>query len=98
MPSGAARTGRAALPAALLALVVLLPVAPGLLRGQSFYFRDLSRHFFPLRRFALEGLRHGELRWWNPYVHEGVASSLPPISYPPDLLQLLWVDERWFSI
>src|SRR5262245_17746922 len=95
MPS---RAGRAALPAALLALVVLLPVAPGLLRGQSLYFRDLSLHFFPLRRFALEGLRQGELRWWNPYVHEGTPTSLLPIGYPPDLLQLLWVDERWLSL
>jgi hypothetical protein len=89
---------RAAVPSALLALVVLLPAAPGLVLGQSFYFRDLSRAFFPFRRFAVEGLRQGEVRWWNPYVHEGVPLSLPPISYPPDLLQLLWIDERWFSI
>jgi hypothetical protein len=94
-PSTPARTAGGAL---LLSAVVLLPVAPGLFLGQGFFFRDLSRHFFPLRRFAAEGLRRGELRWWNPFVQEGVPLSLPPISYLPDLLQLLWIDERWFSI
>jgi hypothetical protein len=83
---------------ALLAVVALLPVAPGLLLGQSFYFRDLSLQFLPLRRFALEGLARGEVRWWDPYVHEGIPLSLPPIGYPPALLEVLWIDERWISI
>jgi hypothetical protein len=84
--------------AALAAAVAFLPFVRGVLQGGCFFFRDLSLYFFPLRRFAIEGLLAGELRYWNPYVHEGVPVSLPPVSYPPDLLQLLWPDERGFSL
>ena len=81
----------------LVALVALLPFAGGILAGRSLYFRDLTLQFFPLRLFALEGLRHGELRFWNPYVHEGEPSSLPPISYPLDLLQAFLPSEAGLS-
>jgi hypothetical protein len=69
------------------ALLTLLPFARGLVRGQSFFFRDLSGYFLPLRVFALDGLRQTELRFWNPLVHEGEPLSLAPIGYPVDLLQ-----------
>jgi hypothetical protein len=81
-----------------VAAVAFLPFLRGVLQGRCFFFRDLSLHFFPLRRFAVEGLRAGELRFWNPYVHEGVPLSLLPISYPLDLLQALLPDERGFSL
>lgn len=81
-----------------VALLTLLPFARGLASGQCFYFRDLSRQFFPLRRFALEGLLKGELRYWNPLLHEGEPLSLPPISYPLDLLQLALRDETGLSL
>jgi len=80
--------------AALVALVAFLPFARGVLSGASLYFRDLSLHFFPLRRFALEGLRRGELRFWNPYVHEGVPLSLPPLGYPLDLASIAGLLDR----
>lgn len=83
---------------ALVALAVLLPFAPGILTFRSFYFRDLSLQFFPLRRFVVEGLRQGEVRWWNPFEHAGEPLSLPPVGYPLDLLQVLWPDERGFSL
>ena len=82
----------------LVAVVAFLPFARGVLAGSSFYFRDLSRHFFPLRRFAAEGLRQGELRYWNPLVHEGEPLSLLPLSYPPDLLHALLPVEWTFSL
>jgi hypothetical protein len=84
--------------AALVALVAFLPFARGVLSGASLYFRDLSLHFFPLRRFALDGLRTGELRFWNPYVHEGVPLTLPPLGYPLDLLALAWPHEPLLSL
>jgi hypothetical protein len=83
--------------AGLAALVALLPFLRGLVSGASFYFRDLSLYFLPLRRFALEGLAAGEVRSWNPYVHEGVPLSLPAAGYPVDLLQLLRPDEAGVS-
>jgi len=84
--------------AAAVAVVAFLPFARGTLAGRAFYFRDLSRQFFPLRRFAVEGLLHGEVRYWNPLLHEGVPLSLPSVSYLPDLLQLLRPNEAGFSL
>ena len=84
--------------AAIVAVVAALPFARGLLNGHAFFFRDLSLHFFPLRRFALDGLRAAELRYWNPYLHEGIPSPFPPISYPLELLQLLRPDEWGLSM
>lgn len=87
-----------AVAAAVVAVVAALPFARGLLGGHAFFFRDLSLHFFPLRRLALAGLRAAELRYWNPYLHEGIPSPFPPISYPVELLQLLWPDEWGLSL
>ena len=82
----------------LLAVLALLPFARGLVRGGSFFFRDLAGHFFPLRLFAVAGLRAGELRYWNPLTHEGEPLALPPVGYPPDLLQVLWPSEASLSL
>ena len=83
---------------AVVAAIAFLPFLAGALLGRTFYYRDLVVSFFPLRRFALEGLRRGEVRFWNPYVHEGEQLAFPAISYPVELLQLLWPDERGFSL
>ena len=86
---------RAFLVAGLVAaLVSFLPFLRGVAAGHSFFFRDLSRQFFPLRLFALEGLRHGELRFWNPFDNEGVPLSLMPAGYPLELLQMLYRARR----
>jgi hypothetical protein len=81
----------------LLALVALSPFLRGLVNGASFYFRDLSLYFLPVRRFALQGLAAGEVRLWNPFVHEGVPLSLPALGYPIDALQILRPDEAGLS-
>ena len=44
-----------------------------------------------------QGLAAGEVRLWNPFVHEGVPLSLPALGYPIDLLQLLRPDEAGLS-
>ncbi len=95
MPSARRREWAAA---AAVAVVAFLPFLRGALAGASLYFRDLSLHFFPLRRFALEGLRAGELRFWNPFVHEGVPLTLPPIAYPLDLVAVAWPHEPLLSL
>ncbi len=88
---------RVGLAAGAVALISILPVAPGLLSGEAFYFRDLSNQYLPQQRYAVEGLRQGELRYWNPYVHEGEALFPPPLGYPLDLLQIPFGDERGLS-
>jgi len=79
-------------------VAALVPVLPALLRGESFYFRDLARYYLPLRQFMVEGLRQGELRYWNPLVFEGLAEVFPPLSYPLDLLQVLLGTETGFTL
>jgi len=83
---------------AAVAGVTSLPFLRGALSGQAFFFRDLSRQFFPLRRFAVEGLLRGEVRYWNPLLNEGVPLSLPALSYPLDVLQLIFRNEAGFSL
>jgi hypothetical protein len=82
----------------IAALLAFVPFARSVLRGESFYFRDLALYFFPVRRFVVEGLRGFEVRFWNPYVHGGAPVALPPIGYPVDLLQVLLSDEKGFSL
>ncbi len=84
--------------AALVGVLAFLPFIRGVASGASFYFRDLALYFLPLRRLALDGLRSGEVRLWNPYLHEGVPLSLPAVGYPLDLLQLLRPDEVGISL
>ena len=79
---------RATFAAAVVMLVSFLPFARGLLAGQSLFFRDLAGYFFPLRLFALAGLRAGELRYWSPLTHEGeplpfCPSPIRSISFRP---------------
>ena len=84
--------------AALVGLVAFAPFLRGASSGASLYFRDLALYFMPLRRLALDGLRSAEVRFWNPYLHEGVPLSLPAVGYPVDLLQLLRPDEVGISL
>src|SRR5215510_14004984 len=83
---------------AAVATLSFLPFLAGVVLGRCFYYRDLVVVFFPLRRFAVEGLLRGEMPFWNPFVHEGEQLALPAVSYPLDLLQLLFPDERGFSL
>ncbi|HET7293287.1 MAG TPA: hypothetical protein VFM88_12740, partial [Vicinamibacteria bacterium] len=83
---------------AAAATAALLPFARPLLGGEAFFFRDITRTFFPIKRFVGEGLSHGELRFWNPLLHEGVPLHMGPFSYPIDLLHALCVDERFFTV
>src|SRR5438445_6392530 len=75
--------------AALAAAAAFLPFARGVASGHVLYFRDLAILFHPYRQYAAEGLRAGQLRFWDPYVHEGVPLVYPPVGYPLDLLQAL---------
>jgi hypothetical protein len=72
----------------LLPLVVLLPDLRAALPGLSYYFRDFTVTFYPLRLFAARELAEGRFPFWNPYLHEG--SFMLPAAYPLDLLLALW--------
>ncbi|MBN2372109.1 MAG: YfhO family protein, partial [Vicinamibacteria bacterium] len=70
----------------------------GLFAGDTFYFRDISRAFYPQRLYAVRGLLQGEIRHWNPLVHEGIPLFPPPIGYPIDMLQMLMPSEHGLSL
>jgi hypothetical protein len=86
-----------ALALAAAALAAALPFLRGVLLGRILYFRDLAVLFYPYRQYVVEGLRAGQLRFWDPYVHEGVPLLYPPLAYPLDVLQAAWADRRAIS-
>jgi len=67
--------------------VALLPDPGAALPQWTYYFRDISLTFLPLRQFQAGELATGRLPFWNPYVHEG--EFMLPSFYPPDLLHVL---------
>jgi hypothetical protein len=85
-------------PALLAALLAALPFVKPLALGESLYFRDASRTFFPIKQFVAEGLRAGELRFWNPHLNEGAPLHLSPLAYPLDLLHALRPDPAFFTL
>ena len=79
----------------LLVPVALLANPLAALPRASYYFRDLSLAFFPLRLFSAQELKAGHLSLWNPYFFEG-SFQLPTL-YPPDLLHALWPSPVFIS-
>lgn len=72
----------------LLVLVSLLPNLRAAWPDQSYFLRDFSLTYYPLRDAIVAGLRDGRWSWWNAYLHEGCAFL--PMLYPLELLQALW--------
>jgi len=70
-----------------LIVVALLPDPWAALPQWTYYFRDISLTFLPLRQFQASELAAGRLPFWNPYVHEG--EFMLPSFYPLDLLHVL---------
>ena len=93
LPSAAQRLGRW-LPL-LLVPTALLPDLAAALPQRTYFFRDLSVAFLPLRLFAAREMREGRLALWNPLVFEG-SFQLPAV-YPPDLLHALWPSSVFVS-
>jgi len=86
LPAGVRRLGRW-LPL-LLVPTALLPDLAAALPLRTYFFRDFTVTFLPLRLFAARELREGRFALWNPWVFEG-SFQLPAL-YPPDLLHALW--------
>jgi len=72
----------------LAALTSLLPDLAAALPLRTYYFRDFSVTFYPLRLFAARELAAGRWPFWNPYIYEG--SFFLPVLYPLDLLHALF--------
>lgn len=72
----------------LLVPVSLLPDLGAALPLRTYFFRDFTVTFLPLRLFAARELREGRVAFWNPFVFEGTFQL--PAFYPADLLHALW--------
>ena len=72
----------------LLVPTALLPDLAAALPLRTYFFRDFTVTFLPLRLFAAREMREGRFALWNPLVFEG-SFQLPAL-YPPDLLHALW--------
>lgn len=72
----------------LAAVVAVLPNPVAAVPALTYYFRDFTVTFYPLRLFVARELRAGRIPWWNPYVNEG--AFVLPILYPVDLLHALF--------
>ena len=68
----------------LAALVAVLPDPAAALPLMTYWFRDFTVTFYPLRLLVARGLAAGRMTWWNPYVNEG--AFVLPMLYPVDLL------------
>lgn len=79
----------------LLVPVALLPDLGAVLPLRSYYFRDFTLGFYPLRLFQARELLAGHMPFWNPYLHEG-AYALPAF-YPLDLLHVVWPSAAFVS-
>jgi hypothetical protein len=73
---------------AAAAAASLLPHLAALLPLRTYYFRDFTVTFYPLRLFQARELLAGRWPFWNPYIQEG--SFALPSAYPIDLLHVLW--------
>jgi hypothetical protein len=73
--------------ACLAAIASLLPDLGAALPLRTYYFRDFSVTFYPLRAFAAREMAAGRWPFWNPYIYEG--SFVLPMLYPLDVLHVL---------
>jgi hypothetical protein len=72
----------------LLAVASLLPNLRAAIPDRTYYFRDVTLTYVPLRAFFAREAAAGRWPFWNPYIHEGAPFLMP--FYPLELVQALW--------
>jgi hypothetical protein len=72
----------------LAALVSILPHLRAAWPDRSYFVRDFTLTYYPLRDAIVAALREGRWPSWNPFVHEG--APFLPMLYPLELVQVLW--------
>lgn len=80
------------LPLALCAALCALFFFPALFGGESFFGRDVTPFFYPMKRYLVEAVTAGRFPLWNPFVAGGepfFASLQPGVLYPGSLLLYL---------
>lgn len=88
MPGSGGQGGPLLAVAGAVALL-LLPVVAG---GESFFGRDVTPFFYPMKQYLAEAVRSGGLPLWNPLVAGGepfLATLQPGVLYPGSVLLYL---------
>lgn len=75
----------------LVAFITLL-FADVLFAARNFYFRDLTRYYYPTKKLVRETILSGQFPSWNPLFAAGQPMAANPdysVFYPPQWLTLL---------
>lgn len=84
----------------VLAALLLIVFKDVIFSDHVFVKRDISRYYYPLRKFAADTFRQGEIPLWNPYLFCGTplhASIQNSVFYPPSLIYYLMDTARGFG-
>ena len=77
---------------AIIVTVVTLIFSDVLFFGRAFYFRDVTRFYYPMKKVTRDIILSGEFPSWNPALSEGQPLAANPefaVFYPPNWLLLL---------
>ncbi len=77
---------------AILVAVVTLMFSDVLFLGRTFYFRDVTRFYYPMKKVTRDIILSGDFPSWNPYLSQGQPLAANPefaVFYPPHWLLLL---------
>lgn len=80
------------LPLSVLAAGVILLFLPVALGGESFFGRDVTPYFYPMKRYLADAVSAGRFPLWSPFVAGGepfFASLQPGVLYPGSLVLYL---------
>ncbi len=83
---------RDAMAVAIVVAVVTLMFSDVLFFGRSFYFRDVTRFYYPMKKVTRDIILSGQFPSWNPSLSEGQPLAANPefeVFYPPNWLLLL---------
>ena len=83
----------------LLVAIVTLAFSDVIFFGRAFYFRDITRFYYPLRKLLSDIVRAGDFPSWNPLWAAGQPLAANPnygVFYPPQWLIFLPGFDFWF--
>ncbi|HEY6843963.1 MAG TPA: hypothetical protein VI391_07330, partial [Thermoanaerobaculia bacterium] len=86
---------------ALLVLLTLLLFADVVFIGRAFYFRDVTRFYYPTKRVLHDIVASGEFPFWNPTTAAGQPLAANPdygTFYPGQWMLLLPGFDFWFRL
>lgn len=81
-----------AIPLTVVAVGVLFLFLPVIAGGESFFGRDLTPYFYPMKRYLADAVTSGRFPLWNPFVAGGepfFAALQPGVLYPGSLVLYL---------